>query len=283
MKNKEHVFEDKKTIIKKAVKSFVLMLLCIVMAVIFIKHSEGNEPVGRDRAIAYTGVFLDYERSKNYCGIIFTDGTCHEVYPHTETAEFADAMDALEYGTVLHLLINPDSGYVAEIRTDTRELLNFEESQEAVFTYMKGYRVMGYVVLGMCVLYVIISAIELAVKLRNLSKKGATTQTDAFFLEDEEDELTETPILRTAAHDVKHKVLLSATVENFQIVYRRVKKVNELVINGYVYDEYVALLEFEHTLYARIDGHTIEAGYDDDMHSFIQVDGHMIDRKLRLI
>ena len=89
--------------------------------------------------------------------------------------------------------------------------------------------------------------------------------------------------LRSADMTVKQKVLLEATVNGKSILYRRVKRTNELVINGQVYDEYVALAEMPHTLAAIVDGHLYEAGYNTAHRSFIAVDGQEIASKLRLI
>lgn len=87
--------------------------------------------------------------------------------------------------------------------------------------------------------------------------------------------------LRRAEEDVKHRVLLEATYGGRQIVYRRVKKVNELVISGYVYDEYEALAEHAHCLTAQIDGHVIEMGYDGISSSYFRVDGQQLAKKIR--
>lgn len=88
--------------------------------------------------------------------------------------------------------------------------------------------------------------------------------------------------LRIADMSVKSRILLQAEAGGKQIIYRRVKKTNELVIGGYVYDEYVALMELPHTLTAVIDGHTVEAGMMQSSQSFIAVDGEIIAKKLRL-
>ncbi len=90
--------------------------------------------------------------------------------------------------------------------------------------------------------------------------------------------------LRYADMNVKARVLLSAEVNGKSIVYRRVKKTNELVINGQVYDEYVAFAEREHMLFAFLDGHTYEAGMLSGVSkSFIAVDGQLVASKIRWI
>lgn len=87
---------------------------------------------------------------------------------------------------------------------------------------------------------------------------------------------------RMADMEEKARVLASAEAFGHEIIYRRVKRVNELVIDGYVYDEWEALFETAHTLSAQFDGHTFVAGYDGKFYSFIEVDGERIAKKARL-
>ncbi len=90
-------------------------------------------------------------------------------------------------------------------------------------------------------------------------------------------------ILRMMDSEVKARVLLEAEVAGHKIIYRRVKRVNELIVDGRVYDEYVALIEFPHSLKAFVANHVIEAGMDTASNSYINVDGQMIARKMRLV
>lgn len=92
----------------------------------------------------------------------------------------------------------------------------------------------------------------------------------------------ESNILRMADNDVKFRVLVEAEAEGHHIVYRRVKKVNELVIDGRVYDEYEALVEFQHKLCAYVGGHKFEAEYDGISSSLLYVDDKQIAKKLRI-
>lgn len=121
-------------------------------------------------------------------------------------------------------------------------------------------------------------------KLKKLPEDVITDETD----ESEEqgncvqDPLNST-ILRIADSEVNARVLLEANVPGYDIIYRRVKRTNELVVNGMVYDEYEALVEFPHTLTAVIGGHKIEVQYDSTSHMYIIFDGEQIAKKLRLI
>ena len=90
-----------------------------------------------------------------------------------------------------------------------------------------------------------------------------------------------TPMRRM--EDVKARILLEEEVVGNHIVYRRVKKVNELVVNDYVYDEYEALMELPHTLRAEVNGHIIEISYEANAYINLKVDDELVKRKLRLI
>lgn len=90
-------------------------------------------------------------------------------------------------------------------------------------------------------------------------------------------------ILRMADTDVKSKTFLEAEKFGHVIVYRRVKTTNELVVDGRVYDEYVALVEAPHNLVAEIDGHIFEAGMMNPAWSYIKADGEMLTKKIRLV
>ena len=86
--------------------------------------------------------------------------------------------------------------------------------------------------------------------------------------------------LRVASMDVKFRVLLQANVLGHDVVYRRVKSTNELVIDGNVYDEYTKKLEFDHVLSANIDGHIIAAGMAFQR-SVIWLDNNVVEQKMR--
>ena len=117
----------------------VIGILAILFGIFFMVSQTGNKPVERAEALSYSGDFEKYEVWRNSREIHFKDGSIYQVYPHTEKQDFYDAMMALEKGTVLYLLINPNNEYVAEVRTDKEELLNFEDSQKAIDLYDNGY------------------------------------------------------------------------------------------------------------------------------------------------
>ena len=90
-------------------------------------------------------------------------------------------------------------------------------------------------------------------------------------------------ILRVADTTVKSRTLLETDVHGHAVCYRRVKRTNELVIDGNVYDEIEMLMETAHALHATVDGHEIVVGYDGVSKSYVKVDGVVVGTKLRLI
>lgn len=88
--------------------------------------------------------------------------------------------------------------------------------------------------------------------------------------------------LRYAEKGVKAKVLAEARKDGYTICYRRVGAVNELVINGRVYDEKKGVFELAHSLCAYLNGHLIEVGYDIYNYSYIKLDGTTLEYKKRL-
>ena len=78
-------------------------------------------------------------------------------------------------------------------------------------------------------------------------------------------------------------MLLDFKMYGHDVCYRRVGKVNELVIDNMVYDEVEMLFEKVHSLFAVIDGHEIQVGYDGSAQSYAIVDGARVASRVRLI
>lgn len=253
--------------------------LAVAMGILFILLLGDTTPVSREEAIAYEGEFARYEVGHNDRDLCFTDGSNFDVYPHTETNAFQETMKSLEAGTKLWILVHPHSDYVIEIRTETEELMNFEESQIDIDRYMIGYKVIGGFMIFAGV-FVGFYGIWSQIAHRKEQKRSETRRKKQKKTADAG--LSETG-LRRADTTVKHRVLLEATVDGYRICYRRVRKVNELVVNGIVYDEMKAALEFPHDLTATLDGHRIHTGLDEDDFSYIIADGERIAEKKRWI
>lgn len=258
------------SVINRPIACWIMAILGILMGIFFIVSQNSNTPIARDEAISYSGSFDHYDTAwKNYREIHFADGSVYDVYPHTETETFRSRMKALPKGTQLHILVNPNNQYVVEIRTDSTELLNFEQSQQDIAAYDDGYVFIGIIAcIGgvFLILYTIGSS--------NYKRKEDSRHAE---------QSPRTVPLRRADQTAKCRILLETTVNGYCISYRRIKHVNELVINGQVYDEKKGIIEFAHKLLGVVDGHTVEAGFDEDDYSYISFDDERIKEKKRLL
>ena len=277
MKNRR--FSDRQSwadsVLESKTGAIIVGILAILFGAFFALTQIENKPIPRPEAVAYSGEFEEYEVWKNYKTIIFTDGSSYDVFPHTTTQEFDDTMSSLEKGTKLDILVNPNNDYVVEIMAGSREILNFEESQAALDAYDNGYIAIGVFVCFAGVFIIILGLISSAQRKKEMEKHTRKAKR-------RESGVDDNPV-RRANRSVKVRILLEARVENYEICYRRIKSVNELVINGIVYDEKKAVIEFPHNLSALVDGHTIEAGLSDDSYSYIMFDGECLANKQRLI
>jgi len=85
-----------------------------------------------------------------------------------------------------------------------------------------------------------------------------------------------------AAENVKARILVQYDMNGTPVIYRRVKRTNELIIGSHVYADIEMLVEPAHQLSARYAGHTVTAGCDESSHAFISIDGERVAKKLRL-
>ena len=129
-------------------------------------------------------------------------------------------------------------------------------------------------------------------KLKELSSEEALEQTSEQFSDELSEESSgqsseelqaDSPVIRVADLEVKSRILLSFESFGHNVIYRRVKKVNELVIDGNVYAEYEALFEKSHWLHAILDGHEFSVGFDSiSARSYGVVDGEIVSQKIRI-
>ncbi len=95
--------------------------------------------------------------------------------------------------------------------------------------------------------------------------------------------LTSVSYIRMVDPEEKARILVEADFEGHKIQYRRVKTVNELVVDGRVYSEQKMVIEAEHSLWGNLDGHTLTVGMDNSSYNIIAIDGEIIAKKLRII
>ena len=123
------------------------------------------------------------------------------------------------------------------------------------------------------VLYYLIIGVKYGRQLKNMPEPELAASGNAFgeFAPAEDS----TP-LRRAEEDIKFRVLLESEQFGRHICYRRVKRTNQLVIDGYIYDEVQMLFEKAHELSATKDGHIIAVGYDGQGYSYLSIDGKVV-------
>ena len=255
-----------------------IFLILAALGSFMIYQSRKYAPIEREDAETYVGSFEEY-RSEDRV-LAFSDGAEYRLYPDAVTNDLEAALTALETGTELRLLVNPKIELVIEIRTGTAVLLDFDASQTAIYAGHKDSFWIGVMFIGLSLILLILLQID-----RIGRKKEKTRQR----VRDGRAKKQKfrgkgTPPLRDADMTKRGRILLEATEDKYEIVYRRLKKVNELIVNGRVYDEMKAVLEVEHTLSAEIDGHKIEAGLQEiGTISFIRFDGETLAEKRRVI
>lgn len=132
------------------------------------------------------------------------------------------------------------------------------------------------------VLYDLVIGVHYGSMLKKLPAEEPVLPEEAEEISEAEAALEDSRPLRRADTEVKARILLEADAMGHHVVYRRVKRTNELVIDGYVYDEVEMLLEREHALTARIDGYPFEVGFDGVAYSYLEVNHALVERKRRL-
>lgn len=130
------------------------------------------------------------------------------------------------------------------------------------------------------VLYYLIIGVKYGAQLKKMPDAVPLIPTDE--AEDLSESADSTP-LRWADETVKFRILLESEQLGHHICYRRVKRLNQLVIDGYVYDEVEMLFEKAHELSAIKDGHTIAVGLDGHTYSYLSIDGKIVAQARRII
>lgn len=125
------------------------------------------------------------------------------------------------------------------------------------------------------IIYYLVAGISSAKKLKNLPPEEPVAV-------DSEAPVANSLPIRRIDEEEKCRVLLEGSYATYHVVYRRVKNMNQLVINNYVYDEMKLVIEPAHSLTARVDDHEFVVGYDGRSCSYFLVDGNEIAKKVRM-
>lgn len=259
-------------ILNSPTATLIAGLASIALGLFFTLFVGVYEPISRQEAVFYAGQFEDCDYIDDTYYIDFKDGTTHSINLWSNS-DFDDDMDNLKKGERLELLLHPDTEDVLEIRTKNKVLTPFDETQKNVINDNRGFQI-----LGVCVAVGGIFLICFAVAM----KKNCTAEKEKHHKRYKGAKLNEnTP--RKADLSKRARILLETETKDFKICYRRLKSTNELIVNGYIYDTKKAVMEFEHSLFASVGGHKIEAGLDEQSYSYIKLDGEILAEKRRMI
>lgn len=92
----------------------------------------------------------------------------------------------------------------------------------------------------------------------------------------------DTAALHAVDYAAKGKIIMIYDIAGYTVGYRRVGRINELIINKMVYDTLdTGAYEQPHELCAYVDGHEFVVGTGADAQAFIRFDGEVVRKKQR--
>ena len=139
----------------------VFAVLCLFMAVVFSSALFTNAPIDKADAEEKTAVYSHYEEeygpklrrsinTLNYIELYFENGEKEFIRGVCVNKDLYNALDCLEEGTVLHMLINPDNNYIVELKANEEEILNFDYAQKKLRQEGVGFFHLGIFMLALC-------------------------------------------------------------------------------------------------------------------------------------
>lgn len=129
--NRSH--SDAKTIIIFS----VMALLSLIFVVFTVNTAIVERPIKKERAVEISGAYTSYDLDPYPWRSLIPDDMILKldgmdelhVYGICGLQKAQQALDNLQKGETIHLLVNPDSGKVLDIKTSDEQLLDFDQSQ----------------------------------------------------------------------------------------------------------------------------------------------------------
>ncbi len=123
-----------------------ISVLCVLISIIFITMPNRYKPIAKEETQRYEGIYSSYNQDgQGYVDIIFEDETEHTIHQCCAYVEILDGLKALHKGEKLYVLINPTTDYIVELKTESKELLNFDDSQRLMLFEAKAFMWLGIV------------------------------------------------------------------------------------------------------------------------------------------
>ena len=123
-----------------------ISVLCVLISIVFITMPNRYKSITREEAQQYEGAYSSHNQDgQDYVDIIFEDETELTIHQCCAYGEILDGLKALHEGEKLYVLINPTTDYIVELKTESKELLNFDDSQRLMLFEAKAFMWLGIV------------------------------------------------------------------------------------------------------------------------------------------
>lgn len=139
---------------------FSLWLSLVFTHIFFV-----NKPIERTDAIEKSAAFDYYEEEYGrtrkgtkggltYVVLFFEDSEKEQIRGACMNKSLWIRLDKLEKGTELHMLINPKNDYIIELKTDEKEIINFDYAQKRLLWEGIGFLCIAIFMLLLCIYFV---------------------------------------------------------------------------------------------------------------------------------
>ncbi len=133
-------------------EAIICVVFCACLGCLFIFNNwNWNDSFSKEDAVELTARYdsVSYPQMKfNYVILYFTDYENQLIDGACVSEELEENLNTLEYGTTVYMLIDPKSGYVMELRTDEKILLEFDYAQSQMRLDRLCYLCLGVIMLS---------------------------------------------------------------------------------------------------------------------------------------
>lgn len=137
-----------------------MSVLCLFMTVVFTNTFFSNIPIKKTDAVKKTAVFDCYEMqygrhaSITYAELFFENGDKEHIRGVCVNNDLKENLETIKKGTKLHILINPNNNYIVELKTDEKEMLDFDYAQKKLWQQAVGNLYFAIFMLLLCIYFI---------------------------------------------------------------------------------------------------------------------------------
>ena len=143
----------------------IFAVLSLFMTTVFSTSFFIKRPIEKSAAEEKSAVYSHYEEeygpklrrsinTLNYIELFFENAEKELISGVCVNKDLYKALDTLEKGTVLHMLINPDNNYIVELKANEKEMLNFDYAQKMLRQDGVGFLYLAIFMLVLCCYFV---------------------------------------------------------------------------------------------------------------------------------